>query len=54
MEEIDEDYIENVLDDLRCQLINLLNSKSQDDYDKASGVINHIGGMIDQMIDEDD
>ncbi len=54
MDEIDEDYIENVCDDLRCQLINLLNNKGQDDYDNASEVIGHIGDMIDQMVDDDE
>ncbi len=53
-EEIDEEYIENVCDDLQCQLINLLNNKGQDDYDNACQVIGHIGDMIDQMIDEDE
>lgn len=53
-EEIDEEYIENVCDDLRCQLINLLNNKSQDDYDNASNVIGHIGDMIDQMVVDDE
>lgn len=52
-EEIDEEYIENVCDDLRCQLINLLNNKGEDDYDNASQVIGHIGCMIDQMVDDE-
>jgi hypothetical protein len=54
MEEIDEEYIELVCDELRCYLMNLHHNKGQDDYEKASQVIGHIGCMIDRMIDEDE
>lgn len=51
--DIDEEYIENVCDDLRCELLNLLLSKDQEDYDKASETINHVGLMIDHMLDDE-
>jgi hypothetical protein len=50
-EEITEDYIENVCDDLRCALINVLdNDGAEEEYDSAIDELRHIDAMLDAMV----
>ena len=51
---IDESYIENVTDDLKDKLLALLSNKTDETYANAVSISNHIGLMIDDMIDGED
>jgi len=54
-DQIDEDYIENICEDLRCALINVLdNPGEQDEYDRAVDEMRHIGATLDAMMPDED
>ena len=49
MGEIDEDYIDNICEDLRCYMVNVLDNPGDNDleYETASKHINHISSALD-------
>ena len=53
-EEINEDIIENACDDLQDALVDLLENKDNESYDRVVYEIKSISAMLDDMIVEDD
>jgi hypothetical protein len=52
---IDDDFIENICENLRCALISVLhNPGDEDDYDMAVDEMRNIGRVLDEMTPEGD
>jgi hypothetical protein len=47
-DEITEDYIENICDDLKCALTNVLEGDAEE-ADKADEIIGHLEGLADEL-----